>query len=477
MRIKSIETLVAFILSIILICWQLYFYFHPFLIPSDFSIKNTVGGAWHHLEGFRIFTEGFKQTGLYPLNPNRLEMEVYDTYRMGDRGKMFLLWFDSQFSELNWGYIRANSLFFISALLVFFLGFFLRGHKLFAVITTAIIGSSSFQLYETYANSNIFSWPISTTILLMGLNAFVFDNLLQRLKFHHLFIALLTGILLGLIKLIRAEPVIISISIVTIYLLMTNLSIKARTALSTIFIFGFLTTNIFTNYALDDLYKKTEIYVIKNGGEPYDGNKRTSHLIWHPIFCGFGDYASSLGYRWDDYVAYAYALKILRIKEPNLWPEFKENLTQKNLSDYFIVSNSRYKKKLEDREDYEQILREKVIEDITEHPRIFTTLYLYRLRNVFLYTGGIQLNIPYIINAKLNWHGLGFLFFLSLGLAIKRRDFFSVKALLFSLPLVLSAVIINSKNSYQLYSIYSLISFSVLVGYLLEYMSKLKKKL
>ena len=37
-----------------------------------------------------------------------------------------------------------------------------------------------------------------------------------------------------------------------------------------------------------------------------------SHPVWHSLFCGLGDFAGELGYRWSNTAAYAYAAPILK---------------------------------------------------------------------------------------------------------------------------------------------------------------------
>jgi len=367
---KRRKSLLGLTLLALLLLWQSSIYANRELLTDTYSIRGTVGGGGHHLAGFREFAEAFKRTGLYPLTSDGLAMEVHDTYRMGDRGKMYLLWFDSFFSDKNWGYVRASSLFFIFALGVYFSALFWRGHEFFATVSTALIGSSSFQLYETYRNENIFSWPISTTILMMGINAFALDGKIERLTWRHLVLALVSGILLGLIKQVRTEPVLAGAAVAAAYLFLTALSLRFRIALAGTLLAGFFLSSTLSTRALDELYERTEAEVVQNGGTPFSGYRRQSHLVWHPIFCGLGDYAEGLGYRWDDYAAYAYALPILREKEPGLWPEFDGGLVSKKLDDYFIHSDTRYKKKLEDRDDYEPILREKIVRDLMTHPEV-----------------------------------------------------------------------------------------------------------
>ena len=449
--------------------WQLSISVNPSTIDSSYSIKNTVGGGGHHLEGFKVFAKGFKETGLYPLNPETLEMEVYDTYRMGDRGKMFLLWFDSLFKQDNWSYNRANAILFIGALLVFFYSFYLKNYKIFAVVSAILIGSSSFQLYETYMNNNIFSIAISTTLLTMGLNAFAFKNESERLKFFHCLSALTTGLLLGFIKHIRTEPVIICISVIALYLLINRLTLKSRLLLVLCLIVGYSCSNFSTTYYLDRLHDKTSDYVSKNGGDVYEGHRRNSHLLWHSIYCGYGDYASALDYRWDDYSAFAYALSVLRKNDPHIWPEFDKHLKQKQLSDYFINSDRKYKIKLEDRDDYESILKEKIFDDIASHPGLFINLYLKRVFNSLVHTSGVQLYLPKLAKIDLNFYGFGFISILAALIAILKRDSFAIKMLLFTIPLLSTSLLIYSKNSYEFYSIYPTIGFSIILVYIFDH--------
>lgn len=449
--------------SLLIVWWQSVFFLNPSTIPNNYKISGTVGGGGHHLEGFRKFTASFKETGLYPLNG--LAMEIHDTYRMGDRGKMYLLWFDSLFSQGNWTYNRANGLFFIVALLIFFVSFWLQGYPFFAILATLFIGSCSFQLYETYDNSNIFCWPINALVLVMGLNAFAITGRLQTLKMKYYVIAMITGIALGFIRQIRPEPIVIAVSVIASYSFMEHISFKSKSLLVLLFCFGLFATIFASNHYLDYLFKKTEAYVVQKGGTPYSGYKRSAHLLWHPIFCGLGDHASALGYRWDDYSAYAYALKELRKKEPDLWPSFKEGLVTKKLSDYFIDDTGPYKRKLEDRDDYEPILRKKILSDFSSHPLVFAKLYLKRFLGAFTHTVGVQLHVPYLLKLDLNAKGFGFIFFVALWLTLKSRDYFLLKVLLFSFPLLTTSLLIHSGLGLQYYSIYPIFSFLIIIVY------------
>jgi hypothetical protein len=235
----------TFAFAILIIFWQLFFLHKASGIPKDYSIQNTVGGGGHHLEGFRSFVGGFKKTGHYPITANGQQMEVFETYRMGDRGKMYLLWFDSLFSESNWSYIRTSSIYFIVSLLIYFLAFYRFPNKIFSIASTTLIGSSSFQLYEVYVNNNIFSWPISTTVLIMGLNSFAFRDSLRQVCLSNLVVALFTGLLLGFIKQIRTEPIVIGVSVVIIYMLMKSIPIKSRLLLVSLCSVGFVVSKQF----------------------------------------------------------------------------------------------------------------------------------------------------------------------------------------------------------------------------------------
>lgn len=485
---------------VLLVGWQLSYLATKRSIPSTYAVTGVVGGGGHHLEGFRKFATFFRASGLFPLaslspeppprgeafaawadrHGDSLVTEVYETYRAGDRGKVFLLWLDSFRGRPSLSYWRVNALFFILALLTFVVGFWRQGQGVFGFAGAVLIGSSSFQLHEIYGTSNVFGWPIIALLFVMGLNAFALTGRAREITARHVGLALGTGILLGLIRQLRAEPAVLLLSIAAAYLVMPHVARRGRALLAGTVLVAFAATGAATNAWLDSLNERTQRFVAEKGGHPFVGPRRSHHLFWHPVFCGLGDYAPQLGYEWNDFVAFEYGLSKLRQTDPGLWPTFMGKAGTGKLSAYFMDTSwdeaGLYPKKLEDDPRYEPILREKILADAKAHPMAFAKVYASRLARTVWDTAGVQLNIPHLFPLSLNFPGFGLVALPALWLARRRRDGLAVRSILFSLPLLATALVINSDLGTQYYSVYAVFSFLVLARYAIEALAAAKRR-
>ena len=73
----------------------------------------------------------------------------------------------------------------------------------------------------------------------------------------------------------------------------------------------FITKSSVKNY-FDNNFNETYSLVKKNNGHVYDGGRISGHMLWHPIFCGLGDFDKKYGYKWNDRLAYEYAIPVLK---------------------------------------------------------------------------------------------------------------------------------------------------------------------
>lgn len=476
---------------VLLVGWQASYFVSQVSIPRDYKVSGVQGGGGAHLDGLRQFLTFFRASGLYPLaslspeppprgeafaawadaHGDSLVMEVVDTYRMGDRGRVFLLWLDSLRGREP-SYWRVNGLFFVASLLLFFASFWRRGHALFGFTAALLVGSSSFQLFETYANNNVFGLAITTLLALMALNAFALTGEARKVSAGHMALALASGCLLALVREIRSEPVVLLLSVLVAYLAMPGVSWRNRGLLAGALVAAFLATGAAVTWRLESLFERTRQFVTEKGGHPYTGPRRLHHLFWHPVFCGLGDFAPELGYEWNDFVAFEYGLSKLRQTDPGLWPTFPGKAGTGNQAAYFMDTSwdaaGLYEKKLEDDPRYEPVLREKILADVKAHPLTFVKVYASRLARVLWDTSGVQLNVPHLFPLSLNFPGFGLVALPALWLARRRRDGLAVRAILFSVPLLATALAINSDLGTQYYSVYAVFSFLVLAGYAVE---------
>lgn len=449
-----------------------------------------MGGGGHHLEAFRRFLLFKVHTGEFPVasldtsppeepqafavwleqNGHSLVMEIYEAYRMGDVGKIYLLQFDhwlrGNISDAS--YKPANFVFFLVALLAFFVGLWLQGQRVFAAIVTFLVGSSYFQIFSAYREDNIFSWPISTLLLAVGLNApFLFGRRHQNSWKAWLFCAVLTGILFATVRQIRPSPEVLTGSFALIFLLGAGAK-PMRFFLPAALILSYLGTATVWAWHFDRSFSSAKNFVGARGGHVYSGSANRHHFFWHPFFCGLGDYGTEKGYRWDDFNAFAYALPKLRERtgNPDLWSDFSPG---DSLDRYFMKEAydeaGVYRRKLEDVPGYEDVLREKIISDVKSDPMWAMSVIGQRGLSLFTTTNDVQVWTPwrhYNFRSDL-WGWLPVLFLWPLW---KRKEWGVLAIMVAAFSLTAPAFLINSKLNMQHYSVAHIVAFAWFLGQL-----------
>ena len=472
---NAVRRVILPLVAVGVLLWQSAFFLdRESPLPATYSIERVTGGGGHILAAFQKFHTFFQYTGHFPVaslatdpptdanalpawleaHGSSLVTEIHDAVRSGDVGKIYLLepsgWFDT--TAATPGYRTANFLFFVSGLLVFLIAYGLHGQLLFATLTVIFVGSSSFQLYETYGNENIFSWPIAVFLWVAGLNA---GTLRGSWKKTYPLLAILSGFLMACMRQIRPEPGMLVITFALLYLFNTRRSRRQRILLAGLLALSFAATNFLWQRHFENQYRQSAAFVTAQGGHPYLGPRPRHHLFWHPFYCGLGDFGQDRGYAWNDFNAYAYALPILRqrLNNPSLWESFGQKA---GLDSYFMDETfdeaKRYPKKLEDIPGYEDILRDKVISDIAGDPLWYLKILLRRTGVLLFDTNGLQLSIPrYYLDLQLPVLGLATV--AAAVVAGFRRHPEILFLILASLSVALPTIVISSMLKTQFYSI------------------------
>ena len=110
-------------------------------------------------------------------------------------------------------------------------------------------------------------------------------------------------------------------------------------------------------------------FVLEAGGTPFPVERDLHHMFWHPMWCGLGDFDTKYGYEWNDYIAFKYAKPIM-VEEKGL--EFPLSRPKKfddgMVYGYFYDEQDRYYKTLWEFPEIHEILKEKVVHDVTNDP-------------------------------------------------------------------------------------------------------------
>ncbi len=379
----------------------------------------------------------------------------------------------------------ANAIAFTLALAALFVAFWHVRQPILGIILVLFLGSNPFQLHEVYARENAFGAPITTAIFLLALHlpllaersvatsvSLVEEGRKRDARGHrerkawpyYLWAApAAAGILLATAKQIRPEPLILIFSPIACYLILAKARWLVRGGLVAVLIVSYAASTWAWSAWFDAKLAQANRVVAAAGGHVYNGPRSHSHLFWHPIWCGLGDFGSDRGYKWDDMAAADYALPILEAKYGVKVPKVpRERVLFRGA---FWDPAGRYYVMPYELPHYEEVVRDKVLHDIVRDPFWYLAILAQRAWRILAQTtppsiavGAASLPIP--------MHGI--LLIPVLVLLAARRAWMPLKLVCFLLPLSLPALLIFSGQGMCLYSCYHLVVAALIAAWLLE---------
>jgi tetratricopeptide (TPR) repeat protein len=400
-----------------------------------------------------------------------LVMDRYWTVRYGDLAKTYLylphVWLKGR--PVKPRMLHANALAFTLALLVLFAGFWAVDHTLLGLLLTLLIGSNPFQVHEVYANNNVFGWPITIAVLMLGLHLPFMRDRPPRIAVA-LLIAVVSGLLLGTLRQIRTEPVLVAASVAGVYLTVSRMRWWLRLALVVLLGGAFSLASIGWADYFEAKYREARRVVAAAGGHTYDGPRHSYHFIWHAVWCGLGDFDAKYGYQWSDLSAIRYAWPILQRRGfeargyPPVEPDPLDSLT---LGVYWDKGGQYARTPFETRE-YTDVAREKVLADVVRDPLWYASILGRRIVRVLtestppsLAFGNGQSFSLVSTPSQAIWGLLTIVLTVRLLFA---RDWFHLKLLAFTLPLTATAVLVYSGGGTVYYSILHLVAVAVIAA-------------
>ena len=355
---------------------------------------------------------------------------------------------------------------FILALFLLFLSLCWVRQPVLAIMMPLLLGSHSLQVHEVWVRENVFSWPISVAVLLLALHVpIIFRRL--RSNWYLWGVVLVSAVLIGVVKELRTEAAIAGIGVIGVYLFCVYGGITKRLAMVGCLIVVALGVNRSVQGYLNYKWSEAKTFVREAGGHPYPGPRTFNHAIWHPIWCGLGDYGGDRGYEWKDQVAHAYAEPILRDKYNVDVPELVESGDQV-YRDSFWDPGKKYYKVTSELPYYNEVVRDKVLSDISEDPLWYGRILIRRFLNTMLSTAPIRIQWPggYV---DLPFPGRWGIVLVPLFVFLLwSRQMKMAQLLLFSLPLSVTAIVIYSGNGMTYFSIFPQIMVSIFAAWLVE---------
>lgn len=329
---------------------------------------------------------------------------------------------------------------------------------LFGLMAALLVGSSPSILFETYLRDNIFALISCTGILLLMLNMGMLNA--AHFRRRHQMIAFLSGILVAFSSDIRSE-ILATIAIpFGLYIFAGAIPLRLRLGLCIILSLGYISATVLSRAYFDSHYWITEQLVRAANGPVYTGLKVRSHTLWHPIFCGLGDFDKSHGYRWLDLVAYSYAIPILRERYAST-PRYDGRY---RLPEYYD-SDLTYYRKFEEIPQYEAVIREKVLSDIRADPLWYLEILARRANRILSMTTPVKLHLP---GFRGTLPGNGWILIPLALLFLAFRQWFWLKLSLALLPVAGSNMLVYSGSNATYANVFHLFLYAFLICWLLE---------
>jgi len=401
--------------------------------------------------------------------PSTLVMDSSWTWYAGDRGKIFLYMLDTWLKGAPWkpSVKPFHRLMFIVSLSSLWFAFWRTRRPGLGALTVLFLGSNPLQIYEVNGNDNVFGWSITTAILLLAIHLPLLTN--KRVDRRLAFLwPIGTAILMSTIRTFRSEPMPMLAGALLAYLFVRfagemskrEMWLRRGALIVTFFAFFFVGHQFWTRYFLSK-HEEASALLTKVGGHPYPGNIRMYHHFWHPVWCGLGDFDKKKGYQWEDTMALAYARPILEQKFHQYVPSAAFFGAPKTFEEYWDGPEGLYKKLPYDIENYNEIIRDKVLSDIKSDPKWYADILYKRADRILTQATPIRLstrtgfwNVP-LLSSKL--------FLPLLLLALLARAKMAWKLLLFTLPTVTTAMIVYCDRGIPWYGIFHLVMAGIVV--------------
>lgn len=448
-----------------LLCWNvllhLFFGVVPYGAPMQ-ARRDASGFSPHLAQRFHYF---HYYTGHFPLatlkedlvyteeaarneiteHGEHLIMEYRHWSRLGESARIFAYlphaWVTGSARDPS---IRLfNLLCFLAGSLVLYMGLARAGLQVLGTVLVLLVNLTPFFWYEVHSRENIFGLQASLLMFVIGLNARALVPVARPVA-GSLVAAALSGAALAFCAEVRNETMVVLVSLLLLLVLAPATRWWHRLATLAVVLFTYHQGRSAIKAHFDQQWEATTALVAEHGGHVYNGARIPGHRLWHPLFCGLGDFGQDRGYAWDDRVAYAYAVPILNER-------YGMNIRYSGLyhTDDHYDAAGLYYVKFDEIEAYEDVMREKVHGDLLAHPWWYAGILVKRILRVLTVTLPVPL--------------AGWLLFPTAWAAWRMRRWELVRLLFIALPLSATPLFIYSGDGATYVSFFPYVAIASLV--------------
>ena len=196
----------------------------------------------------------------------------------------------------------SNQILWIFSLMMIFTSLWFCQQRLFSIILILIVGSNPYQLNEVYAREDIFCWILSVGLIVTAFFIPLLTKKFNRNTNYLLCICTLTGMLLGLARIFRQDPLGIVISVVC-FLILTKQFNKKHKLIAMLLLCAGMKTLCYLPNAVSYINTGNWSYYEWDYFQKFEGS-------FFPIYGGVGDFDEKYSIVWDDLVMHEKARKL-----------------------------------------------------------------------------------------------------------------------------------------------------------------------
>jgi hypothetical protein len=403
-----------------------------------------------------------------------LVMDRFWTVRYGELGKTYL-YLPHSYLKGKPGYKMkyANGPAFVLALLALYAAFWWIGRTRLGLILVLLLGSDPFQLSAVYYQSNVFGWPITTTLLVLALHVPLLGGR-RTSPLYYWTLPIVTGILLATIRQIRTEPVLVIGAAGLSYLFASPLRWRVRPVLTLLLGVSFFWGGQEWQRFFDRKFAEAYRVVQTAGGHPYDGPRQFHHFVSHALWCGLGDFDRKHGYQWSDVAAIAYALPVMKerygfVPQGYEAGELDDPRVEPLTLGVCWDPACKYPKTIFETPEYVEVIRDKIVHDVVSDPAWYVTILAKRLLRILTTTTAPSLHLGdgWLLRLPdLPLYGFGAL--VVAGLLARARRWRDLGTIAFTLPLAAPALLVYSGAGVTYYGVYHLVAFAIGLDWALD---------